>query len=97
MAGTKQQKKEGVKGGGELVEVRQPTTRGLATVRGVTFVPAVVAERGAKAGERFVTFSTDNIRNPNTRRAYHRAVLDFFDWCEKRGLDFTASSALMRL
>ncbi len=31
---------------------------------------------------------TDNIRNPNTREAYHRNVLDFFAWCEKRGLDF---------
>jgi site-specific recombinase XerD len=62
----------------------------LTAARGTTFVPAVVAERGAKASERFVTFFTDHIRNPNTRRAYHRAVLDFFDWCESRGLDFVA-------
>jgi integrase/recombinase XerD len=26
-----------------------------------------------------------NIRNANTRQAYHRALLDFFTWCEDRG------------
>ena len=35
---------------------------------------------------RFIEFFTANIRNPNTRRAYHRACCDFFRWCESRGL-----------
>jgi site-specific recombinase XerD len=43
---------------------------------------------GAKASERFVTFFTDNIRNPNTRRAYHRSAMQFFDWCQARKLGF---------
>ena len=29
---------------------------------------------------------TANIRNSNTRRAYHRACCDFFRWCKSRGL-----------
>jgi site-specific recombinase XerD len=43
---------------------------------------------GRKAVERFVTFFTDNIRNPHTRRAYHKQVLDFFAWCDLQRLDF---------
>lgn len=50
-------------------------------------VPAVVAGGGKKAALRFIEFFTANIRNPNTRRAYHRAVCDFFRWCEDRGLE----------
>jgi site-specific recombinase XerD len=49
-------------------------------------VPAVVMAAGQKAGLRFLEFFTANIRNPNTRRAYHRACLDFFEWCESAGL-----------
>ena len=49
-------------------------------------VPAVVLAAGKKAGLRFLEFFTANIRNPNTRRAYHRACLDFFRWCESGGL-----------
>jgi site-specific recombinase XerD len=53
---------------------------------GVAGVPAVVMAAGEKAGLRFVEFFTANIRNPNTRRAYHRACGDFFRWCGSRGL-----------
>lgn len=49
-------------------------------------VPAVVLAAGKKAGLRFLEFFTANIRNPNTRRAYHRACCDFFRWCEFGGL-----------
>ena len=35
------------------------------------------------AGRRFVEFFTANIRNPNTRRAYGRAVVGFAAWCEQ--------------
>jgi site-specific recombinase XerD len=49
-------------------------------------VPAVVLAAGEKAGLRFLEFFTANIRNPNTRRAYHRACADFFHWCGSRGL-----------
>jgi site-specific recombinase XerD len=50
-------------------------------------VPALIAARGPHAGRRFVEFFTANIRNPNTRRAYYRAVTEFFDWCDQAGLN----------
>lgn len=49
-------------------------------------VPAVIAGAGERAGRRFVEFFTANIRNPNTRAAYARAVGDFFAWLEERGV-----------
>jgi site-specific recombinase XerD len=49
-------------------------------------VPAVVFGAGKNASLRFIEFFTAEIRNPNTRRAYHRAVVDFFRWCEDRNL-----------
>jgi hypothetical protein len=39
-------------------------------------VPAVVAQFGERASERFFTFFTDNIRNPNTRAAYYDGHVD---------------------
>ena len=38
------------------------------------------------SGRRFWEFFTVNIRNPNTRRAYFKAVERFASWCEERGL-----------
>jgi hypothetical protein len=35
---------------------------------------------------RFMEFSTANIRNPNTRKAYARAAGDFLHWCDGRGV-----------
>src|ERR1700733_8992163 len=49
-------------------------------------VPALIAAAGDAAGWRFIDFFTANIRNPNTRRAYVRACVTFFAWCEARGL-----------
>jgi site-specific recombinase XerD len=63
----------------------QKTSANLAA-GGSTGVPAVVLAAGKKAGLRFLEFFTANIRNPNTRRAYHRACLEFFRWCESSGL-----------
>jgi len=40
--------------------------------------------------ERFLEFFAANIRNPNTRLAYARAVRDFFRWTEARGLTLQA-------
>jgi len=44
----------------------------------------MIAREGDRAAWRFIEFFTANIRNPNTRRAYARAVGDFFRWCEQR-------------
>ena len=45
-------------------------------------LPAIIENAGANAAMRFVEFFTANIRNPNTRQAYARAVRDFFLWCD---------------
>src|SRR3954454_7191467 len=59
----------------------------LVLVSGIdTLVPAQVAAAGKGAAKRFIEFFTANIRNPNTRAAYARAVSDFFRWCEGIGL-----------
>ncbi len=50
-------------------------------------VPAVIAQFGERASERFFTFFVDNIRNPNTRAAYYRNARRFFAHCGDRGLE----------
>lgn len=47
-------------------------------------VPKVVEQAGPDAKRRFVEFFTANIRNPNTRESYLRAVRYFCEWCEGR-------------
>src|SRR5208337_4574164 len=51
-----------------------------------TTIPAVIGNEGPAASERFFTFFTDTIRNPNTRAAYYRNARRFFDWAQARGL-----------
>ena len=60
-----------------------PLDRQLARA-GFETLPALIAAAGDRAAWRFIEFFTANIRNPNTRRAYGRAVGDFFRWCEAR-------------
>ena len=70
----------------ELVVQTPPAL--VSTVGGeMEHIPALVAGAGPQAAMRFVEFFTANIRNVHTRRAYHRAVVGFFDWCELQGLD----------
>jgi site-specific recombinase XerD len=47
------------------------------------------------AGRRFVEFFTANIRNRGTRMVYARAVGQFFDWCDCRGLELFEVSPLV--
>jgi len=47
-------------------------------------IPALFVHAGEQAAYRFVEFFTANIHNPNTRRAYLRAVCHFSAWCEQR-------------
>ena len=49
-------------------------------------LPGVIGDAGERAAKRFVEFFTANIRNPNTRKAYARAVSGFFSWCEGKGV-----------
>ena len=43
------------------------------------------------AAKRTLEFFTANIRNPNTRKAYARAVAEFAAWCDERRLDELAA------
>jgi len=52
---------------------------------GLSALPATISAAGENASRRFIEFFTANIRNPNTRAAYARAVRSFFDWCEEHG------------
>ena len=71
---------------------KKPTERGLAPTSsalargGELVVPAVIADAGAGAAEKFIEFFTAHIPNDNTRRAYGRAVGRFLLWCEERDL-----------
>jgi site-specific recombinase XerD len=48
--------------------------------------PGIIKKAGTKATRRFFEFFTANIRNANTRKAYARAIADFFFWAESCGL-----------
>jgi hypothetical protein len=50
--------------------------RQLSATSGVA-VPLVIRDAGPDAIRRFVEFFTANIRNPNTRAAYARAIRRF--------------------
>lgn len=58
----------------------------LVSIGSRTPVPAPVMAAGEGAARRFLEFFTANIRNPNTRQAYGRAVSSFFRWLEGVGL-----------
>ncbi len=49
-------------------------------------VPTLIIDAGQPTSKRFIEFFTANIRNPNTREAYGRAVRDFFAWCDEHGI-----------
>jgi site-specific recombinase XerD len=59
----------------DLVSISQPM-----------ILPAMFADAGEPAIERFLTFFTDSVPNRNTRSAYHRNILRFFAWAEKQRL-----------
>ena len=54
--------------------------------RGSAGLPAMISAAGERASFRFIEFFTANIRNLNTRVSYGRAVREFCQWCEDRGL-----------
>lgn len=56
-----------------------------------TALPALVSAAGDRAALRFLEFFAANIRNPNTRRAYGRAVSDFLTWCGTLGVTSIAA------
>ena len=63
-----------------------PSTRSTSAILGAQDqVPALFAVN-APAARRTFEFFAVNIRNPNTRKAYARAVADFAGWCDVRGI-----------
>jgi site-specific recombinase XerD len=58
----------------------------VGSMRSAMVVPAIIAEAGEKAARRFLEFFAATIRNKNTRMAYYRAVVRFFDWCDHHKL-----------
>jgi site-specific recombinase XerD len=52
-------------------------------------LPAVLQDAGEETADRVIEFFTAEIRNPNTREAYARAVRRFFRWADKRQLDLS--------
>jgi integrase/recombinase XerD len=50
-------------------------------------LPAMITGAGERASRAFLEFFFAHIRNTNTRRAYARAVGEFFAWSEARGLE----------
>ncbi|NTA40586.1 tyrosine-type recombinase/integrase [Agrobacterium salinitolerans] len=49
-------------------------------------MPAILAWEAPSSRQRFLEFFTAQIRNPNTRRSYVKAAVDFLRWCEDRGV-----------
>jgi site-specific recombinase XerD len=49
-------------------------------------VASLCRPSSARTAERVLDFFTSNVRNPNTRKAYARAVSAFAAWCEHHGL-----------
>lgn len=54
-----------------------------AAIAATIAVPAIIADAGDRAARRFLEFFAATIRNKNTRMAYYRACVRFFDWCEQ--------------
>ncbi|WP_028622291.1 hypothetical protein [Pseudomonas sp. Ant30-3] len=55
------------------------------------------SQAGERAGVRFFEFFTATIRNPNTRRAYARAVQEFLTWCNTVGVPSLAAVGPLHL
>lgn len=51
-----------------------------------SYLPAIIGEESGPAQQCFFEFFTANIRNPNTRKAYSKALGLFLSWCETRGV-----------
>jgi site-specific recombinase XerD len=77
-----------------ILEILEPepvrTGRAVSIAPGLAGLPALFTPTPA-AAQRTLEFFTANIRNPNTRKAYARAVAGFATWCSEHGLQDLAS------
>ena len=66
-------------------------------VIGINHAPALMIAAGERATYRYLEFFTAQIRNPNTRRAYVRAVCDFLAWLEAQGVASIAGASSLHV
>jgi site-specific recombinase XerD len=59
----------------------------LERLRREVAAPAIVREAGPNAEYAYADFFKAKVSNPNTRKAYKRAVDRFLGWCHLRGLE----------
>lgn len=79
-----------------ITELALPSSARLLPADTISLpVPASIAQAGPSAAERFLEFFAANIRNPNTRLAYARAVRDFFDGPRSAGSRYPAYARCM--
>ena len=71
-------------------EMAIPSPAGAIAPASGFILPAVIADQGDKAAERFFTFFTDTIPNQNTRAAYYRNIMRFFARMQAKGLSLSA-------
>jgi site-specific recombinase XerD len=71
--------------------VRVSVVNQLALIPAPTALPALIAVSGEHAARRFLEFFAANIRNPHTRRAYRRDVVEFLIWCDDQGVPSIAA------
>lgn len=68
----------------QIIPVTQKNSLVIGQIGGI---PEIVTNAGDQAKFRFIEFFTAQIRNKNTRRAYHTAITQFFHWCHSNGLE----------
>jgi len=67
------------------VSLKQPPrTSNLPSRKSGVQLPVLIRTAGDQASRRFIEFFVAQIRNRNTREAYHRAVADFLAWSRDR-------------
>ena len=69
------------------IRVTPASSTGLPSPASEIPVPAIIARAGERVAFRYVEFFVAAIRNPNTRRAYGRAVERFLQGCEELGVE----------
>jgi len=68
-------------------ELEAVSGQSIAVLDDTPVVPRLIADAGDDAIMRFVEFFTAQIHNPNTRKAYGRAVTDFCHWCDQHQIN----------
>ncbi|GMQ82684.1 MAG: tyrosine-type recombinase/integrase [Rhodothermia bacterium] len=67
----------------------EPKKNTSLVVREGFALPRIISNEGRDAQRAFINFFTASIENTNTRRAYARAVRDFFEWLDARRAETT--------